>query len=108
MTPRRMHIRRSSARNKRKWEKLKIKLSLLTQGRTTRRRRTTITTRRRTRNKRSLENILPTFNATLVMKRGTLQETIPRTRNLSIIGRDIMLTLPKTMNELTKDLYICW
>ena len=53
---------------------MKINLSYFTPRRTTRRRRrrrTIITTRRRTR------KILPMFDATLVMKKDTLQETVP-------------------------------
>ena len=45
----------------------------------------------------SFENILPSYNAILVMKRGTLQ------KNDQIGRRDIMLIPPKKMNQQTKD-----
>ena len=44
------------------------------------------------------------FDAILVMKRDTLQETAPRTRTPSTRRRDIMLISLKTMNHQTKDL----
>ena len=46
---------------------------------------------------RKPREILPMFDAILVMKRDTLQETIPTGK------RDTMLILPKTMNQQTKD-----
>ena len=84
------------------WEQVKVKLSLFTLGRNIRRRRTIITTKRRIRNKRSLEDILPMFDAILLMKRDTLQETFQRTRTPSTRRRDIMLITSKTMNQQTK------
>ena len=52
---------------------------------------------------RSSERILPTLDATLVMKRETLQEIVPRTNNPSIERRDIMLIPPNKMDQKTKD-----
>ena len=92
-----MHKKKLDSRQeKRRWEQLTIKLSQFTPGRTSRRRKTFITTTRRTRNKRTPKEILQMFDVILVMKRDTLQETVPTER------RDIMLIPPKMMNQQTK------
>ena len=75
-------------------------ISQLTPGRYRRRRirrRTFITTTRRTRNKRRPREILPMFDAILVMKRDILQVTIPSGK------QDDMIILKNTMNQQTKN-----
>ena len=52
-----------------------------------------IITRRRTTNKRRSREILPMFDAILVMKRETLQETVPSRKG------DTILMLLKIMNQ---------
>ena len=81
------------------WWSLKSLLQSLEE--TTERRRTAITTKRKKGNKISSEEILPTFDVTLVMKRDTLQEIVPGTKN-PMKRTDIMLIPPKTMNRHIK------
>ena len=75
---------------------MNIKLSQLTQEEITERRRTTITTKGRTiiiKDKRSLKKILPTFDATLVMRRDITPEIVQEIKAPSIrsqIGRYII------------------
>ena len=79
---------------------MKINSSQFTLGRTTRRRRkrrTIITRRRRKRNKRRSGEILPMFDAILVMKRDTLKDIVPSGKE------DTMLILSKMMNQQKKD-----
>ena len=82
---------------------MNINLSQLTPEETIETRRNTITTKGRTiiiKDKRSSEEILPTSDATLVMKMDTLQVIVPRTNTPSMrIRRDIMLIPPKKMNR---------
>ena len=82
---------------------MNIKLSQFTLEETTRIRRTTITIKGRTiiiKDKISSENILPTFNATLVMKMHTTPEIVLGTRTPSMRRRKyIMLTPLKMMNK---------
>ena len=73
-----------------------LQFTLGTNSRRRRRRITFITIRRRTRNKRRSREILPMFDAILVMKRDILQEIVPFGK------RDTMIILLKTTNQKTK------
>ena len=85
------------------WEQLTIKILQFTPGRNSRRtrrrriRRIFITTRRRKRKKIRPIDILPMFNAILLVKRDTLQDIFQSGR------RDTILMLLKTMKQQTKD-----